>query len=168
MLRQKDVDATWTKKNSENFFGYKNHINADQAHKLIQSFDVSTASVHDSQVFDVLLDQSTDDAGNKRLVYADSAYRFVACEALLEEAKISSKIHERPYKGKPLTDEQLASNKERSRVRVRVEHVFGAQALMGFAKFWSRQEVLFFRSDLTCFQSICSATIPPLHQNQLS
>ena len=131
MLRQKDVDATWTKKNSENHYGYKNHINADQQHKLIQSYEVSTASVHDSQVFEVLLDQTLDESGNKRPVFADSAYRSVACEAMLEAEEIPSKVHERPYKGKPLTDEQKALNKEKSRVRVRVEHVFGAQALMG-------------------------------------
>ena len=31
----------------------------------------------------------------------------------------------------PLTEEQKASNKEKSKVRARVEHVFGAQAQMG-------------------------------------
>ena len=31
----------------------------------------------------------------------------------------------------PLTEEQKASNKEKSRERARVEHVFGAQAQMG-------------------------------------
>ena len=72
-----------------------------------------------------------DESGNKRPVFADSAYRSVACEAMLEAEEIPSKVHERPYKGKPLTDEQKALNKEKSRVRVRVEHVFGAQALMG-------------------------------------
>jgi len=29
MLRQKDVDARWTKKNNEKHYGYKNHVNAD-------------------------------------------------------------------------------------------------------------------------------------------
>ena len=28
-LRQKDVDARWTKKNSKSYYGYKNHINID-------------------------------------------------------------------------------------------------------------------------------------------
>lgn len=54
--RQKDTDARWTKKNQERRYGYKNHINADQQHKLIQSYAVTAASVHDSQVFDELLD----------------------------------------------------------------------------------------------------------------
>lgn len=34
-------------------------------------------------------------------------------------------VHEKGYKGKPLTDEQKADNREKSRVRARVEHVFG-------------------------------------------
>lgn len=46
--RQKDVDARLTKKNNETHYGYKNHINADEAHKLVQSYAVSDAAVHDS------------------------------------------------------------------------------------------------------------------------
>lgn len=140
MLRQKDRDATWTKKNGESYYGYKNHINADQEFKLIRSFEVSTASVHDSNIFYDLLDQTDQNTlaeqeeglpPNKRAAYADSAYRSVACEKQLEAAHIPSQVHERAYKDKPLTEEQKALNKEKSRVRVRVEHVFGSQALMG-------------------------------------
>jgi len=54
-LRQKDVDARWTKKNDEQHYGYKNHVNADEANKLVQSCAVSDAAVHDSQVFEELL-----------------------------------------------------------------------------------------------------------------
>jgi IS5 family transposase len=32
---QKDKDARWTKKNDASFFGYKNHLGVDKAHKLI-------------------------------------------------------------------------------------------------------------------------------------
>src|SRR5512137_2713274 len=74
--RQKDTDARWTKKNDETHYGYKNHINADAATQLIQDYAVTPANVHDSQVFDALLDpQSPDEEGGKRPVYADSAYR---------------------------------------------------------------------------------------------
>ena len=130
-LRQKDVDARWTKKNAENHYGYKNHINADQGNKLVQSFEVTDASVHDSQVFETLLDQREDKAGNKRAVYADSAYRSQEKEAQLAATNMPSQICEKGVRNHPLTDEQKASNKEKSRVRVRVEHVFGAQAQMG-------------------------------------
>ena len=68
--RQKDTEARWTKKNSEKHYGYKNHVNADQGNKLIQSYAVTHAAVHDSQVFDELLDQAAGEDGNKRTVYA--------------------------------------------------------------------------------------------------
>lgn len=130
-LRQKDVDARWTKKNNEKHYGLKSHINADQANKLVQSYAVTDASVHDSQVFEELLDQMLDVNGNKRAVYADSAYRSAKKEAQLAASKMQSQICEKGARNHPLTEEQKASNKEKSRVRSRVEHVFGAQAQMG-------------------------------------
>lgn len=129
--RQKDTQARWTKKNDEKHYGYKNHINADEGNKLIQSYSVTHAAVHDSQVFDELLDQTTDEKGSKRAVYADSAYRSEAQEQRLTEAGIASQICEKGTRGKPLTEEQKQSNRTKSKVRARVEHVFGAQAAMG-------------------------------------
>jgi len=92
---------------------------------------VTHAAVHDSQVFDVLLDQATDADGNKRAVYADSAYRSEAQEQRLADADIESQVCEKGTRGKPLTEEQKLSNRTKSKVRARVEHVFGAQAAMG-------------------------------------
>jgi len=69
--RQKDTDARWTKKNGQNYYGYKNHIDVDVKHKLIRSYEVTSASVHDSQVFEGLLDEDN----SSRDVWADSAYR---------------------------------------------------------------------------------------------
>lgn len=129
--RQKDTDARWTKKNAENHYGYKNHINADERHKLIQRYDVTTASVHDSQVFEELLDHHEDEEGRKRPVYADSAYRSAEHEADLAMRQIESRICEKGTRNTPLTEEQKASNRSKSKVRARVEHIFGAQAAMG-------------------------------------
>ena len=129
--RQKDTDARWTKKNDQKHYGYKNHINADQAHKLIQNYAVTSASVHDSQVFDELLDQATDADGHKRPVYADSAYRSKEQEQRLANAEIASQVCEKGTRGKPLSEAQKISNRTKSKVRARVEHVFGAQAAMG-------------------------------------
>jgi IS5 family transposase len=55
-LEQKDVDAKWTKKNGQSYYGYKNHIDIDVKHKLIRNYAVTDASVHDSQVMNELLD----------------------------------------------------------------------------------------------------------------
>ena len=51
--RQKDTDARWTKKNGKAFFGYKNHVSIDVGHKFIRSYEVTDASIHDSQVTSV-------------------------------------------------------------------------------------------------------------------
>ena len=129
--RQKDTEARWAEKNDEKHYGYKNHINADQQHKLIQSYAVTPASVHDSQVFDELLDQTEASDGHKRAVYADSAYRSQDQEQRLADAQIDSQICEKGTRGKPLSEEQKQTNRTKSKVRARVEHVFGAQAAMG-------------------------------------
>lgn len=131
MRRQKDTDARWTKKNQETHFGYKNHVNADAKNKLIRAYAVTAASVHDSQVFDELLDHTTDNEGQKRAAYADSAYRSKEQEERLQANEIESQICEKGARGKPLTEEQKAANRQKSKTRVRVEHVFGAQAQMG-------------------------------------
>ena len=89
------------------------------------------AAVHDSQVFDELLDQAADANGHKRAIYADSAYRSEAQEQRLADAEIESQVCEKGTRGKPLTEEQKQSNRTKSKVRARVEHVFGAQAAMG-------------------------------------
>jgi transposase, IS5 family len=130
-LHQKDTDARWVKKNQEKHYGYKNHINADQTNKLVQSFAVSNAAVHDSQVFEELLDHATDPEGKKRPIYADSAYRSKDQEESLAGNAFESQIHEKGARNHPLTDEQKASNRIKSKIRARVEHVFGAQHAMG-------------------------------------
>ena len=45
----KDIDARWTKKNNEVFYGYKNHAKVDSKSKFINTYTVTDASVHDSQ-----------------------------------------------------------------------------------------------------------------------
>lgn len=42
-----------------------------------------------------------------------------------------SQIGEKGSRGQPLTDAQRTSNRIKSKVRARVEHIFGAQAQMG-------------------------------------
>ncbi len=82
-------------------------------------------------MFEALLDHSEDEGGKKRAIYADSAYRSQEKEASLATANIASQICEKGAHNYPLTAEQKASNTEKTRVWVRVEHVFGAQAQMG-------------------------------------
>jgi len=126
--RQKDVDARWTKKNTEVHYGYKNHVKADVQSKLIEKYVVTGASVHDSQLLEPLV-EPTDGA-----VYADSAYRSAEAEALLAEQQVASQIHERACRNHPLTDAQKETNRQKSKIRARIEHVFGymSQSMKGF------------------------------------
>jgi len=116
---QKDIDASWTKKNGQNYYGYKNHAKIDAGSKLIDTYAVSKASTHDSQELDEVLEEQ--DKGQD--VFADSAY--VGQEATLEKYKVVDQICEKGYKNKPLTAVQKASNKVKSKTRVRVQHIFG-------------------------------------------
>lgn len=120
---QKDIDARWTQKNGKNYYGYKNHIAIDVKHKLIRGFDVTAASVHDSQCFERLLDGKN----SGRTVYADSAYRSADHERLLKRKRFTNRVHHRSWKDQTLTRRQHKENRARSRIRARVEHVFGHQ-----------------------------------------
>lgn len=120
---QKDKDARWTKKNKQSFYGYKNHIGIDRTHKLIRRYVETDASVHDSQKLDDVLDKSNTASG----VWADSAYRSAEIEAKLKAKGYKSHVHRRAHRNRPLSRREQAGNTTRSRVRARVEHVFGHQ-----------------------------------------
>lgn len=119
--RHKDIDARWTKKNNETFYGYKNHAKVDTKSKFINTFSVTDASVHDSQALDNLLNGS--DQGQE--LHADSAYTGEEQEKTIAKYKLKNKVHEKGYRNKPLTEEQKANNTFKSKTRARVEHVFG-------------------------------------------
>ena len=121
-LAHKDTDARWTKKGGQNHYGYKNHINIDKDTKLIASHACTDASVHDSQVLESVLRDET--VGGKE-VWADSAYRSEDQEQRLKDSEHTGQIVARAYRGKPLSEDQEISNKAKSRIRARVEHVFG-------------------------------------------
>ena len=114
----KDLDARWTKKNNETHYGYKDHVKVDVKDKLILKAVVTPASVHDSQALDELIEEGD------RVVYADSAYTGAPIEAALAAKNVEAQINEKGTRGHPLTDEQKAGNRGKSRTRSRVEHVF--------------------------------------------
>jgi len=60
-------------------------------------------------------------------VYADSAYRSAETEAKLNSRGFRSRIHRRASRNHPLSKAQENANRRKSRVRARIEHVFGAQ-----------------------------------------
>ena len=121
--RQKDVDARWTRKNSKSYFGYKNHIGVDVKHKLIRAYQVTSGNVHDSQVFEELLSANT-----SRDLWADSAYRSADRLDWLAEHQYREHVQRKGTRNHPLSSWEQQGNRTRSRIRSRVEHIFGVQA----------------------------------------
>ena len=121
-LAQKDLDATWTKKNSKSYHGYKNHIKMDAGSKLIDHYVVTTACVNDGTMAWELLDER--DQGQD--LYADKGYAWEDVKEGVALAKMNDRIHKKACKGRPLNEQDKLHNTELSRTRARVEHVFGS------------------------------------------
>ena len=142
-LAQKDRDARWTVKYSKAkqptetptsaatrqhdiaipMFGYKNHAGIDRTHGFIRGWTVTSASAHDgAQLRNVVAKNNT-----ASTVWADSAYRSKTNEEWLEKNGLTSNIHQRKPKGKPMPEAMSRANGRRSKVRAAVEHVFARQ-----------------------------------------
>ena len=66
-------------------------------------------------------------AGSERSVMPQRPARTAEIEAELVAKGLKSRIHRRAARNHPLSQKQEAANTVRSRVRARVEHVFGHQ-----------------------------------------
>ena len=127
---QKDTDARWTKKRGETYYGYKNHVKVDSDSKVITDYSVTDAAVHDSKRFLGFIKK-----GEDKNVYADSAYKSKEMEKKVKEMGVEYSVCDRPYRNKPLTKEQKERNRKLSKVRSRVEHIFGfMKGVMGGLK----------------------------------
>lgn len=58
-------------------------------------------------------------------LHGDSAYTGETQEQTIAEYHMINCIHEKGYRNKPLTEEQKKRNREKSKVRARIEHIFG-------------------------------------------
>ena len=125
--RQKDLDASWTKKHGRSHHGYKLSINVDKRYKIIRQFETDTASTHDSQHFDAVLDR----ANTNRDVFADKGYPSAQREAALKAAGYRNKIQRKGARNHPLSACQARRNQRIAKTRARVEHVFAAITQMG-------------------------------------
>jgi IS5 family transposase len=94
------------------FYGYENHISIDRRHGLIRR-----------RLREGLIDQ----ANAASEVWADPVYRSAANEAFLARAGKISRIHHKKPKGRPMPKPLARGNATKSRIRVRIEHVFAEQ-----------------------------------------
>ena len=115
----KDIDARWTEKRGEKHYGYKLHAKADKKTKLIEKYVTTDASVHDSNVIKPLIEEK--DKGQP--LYLDAGYESKG--DVVRECGMTPVICEKGHRNHPLTDEQKQSNRQKSKTRCRVEHIFG-------------------------------------------
>ena len=116
----KDIDARWTKKRGDTFYGYKNHAKVCRKTKLITGYDTTSASVHDSKRGAELVD-GNDAVGE--VFWLDAGY--VGTEGDFVKKSVTPIICEKGFRGHPLNEEQKQNNRSKSKIRCRVEHVFG-------------------------------------------
>lgn len=127
----RDPEMRQTKKGNQWHFGMKVHIGVDSASGLVHSASVTAANVHDSQALPDLLH------GRETRLYGDSAYRGNKPRAQLKALAPAARdfTNRRAYKNRPLTAADKRTNRRKSAVRAKVEHVFRPlKTLWGFAK----------------------------------
>ena len=117
--KQRDPDMHQTRKGNQWYFGMKTHIGLDSKTKLIHSVAVTPANVRDSKMLEDLLH------GDETRVWGGSAYtgqkdviKRCAPDALDFTQKKASR-------NRALTDDEKSANRQKSKIRSRVEHVFG-------------------------------------------
>jgi len=128
--KTRDPDMHQTRKGQQWYFGMKLHIGVDSQSGLAHSAVVTAANVHDKHPIPDLLH------GNEQRMYGDSAY--ASQKELINSKAPQAKdfTNQRVRKPSGEVDEaKRAKNRNKSRVRARVEHVFGViKRLWGFNK----------------------------------
>ena len=127
--KTRDPDMHQTRKGNQWYFGMKTHIGVDNQTKLIHSVAVTAANVHDSQLLGDLLH------GDETHVWGDSAY--AGQKKLLYERAPQAKdfTQKKGSRYRKLTKVEQSANRYKSKIRSRVEHVFGVmKRQFGFTK----------------------------------
>jgi IS5 family transposase len=101
----------------------------DSEHKLIHSVVATAANVADSQVLPDLLH------GQESRVYGDQAYRGQT-QVIREHAAQAKDLTKGRYRHNGVVDQvQKAKNRNKSKVRAKVEHAIGViERIFGFVK----------------------------------
>lgn len=127
--KARDPEMHQTRKGQQWYFGMKMHIGVDSRTGLAHSAVVTAANVHDKHPLPDLLH------GNEQRVYGDSAY--ASQKALIESKAPQARdfTNQRVRKGGEIDEAERSKNRNKSRVRARVENVFAVvKRLWGFTK----------------------------------
>ena len=126
---QRDPEMHQTKKGNQWYFGMKAHVGVDSQSKLIHSVAATSANVHDSRMLPALLH------GNETRVWGDSAYAGQT-EVIRQAAPYAQDFtHNKGHRYQPLSAEERAKNRTKSRVRAKGEHpLLVLKRIFGFTK----------------------------------
>jgi transposase, IS5 family len=127
--KARDPEMHQTRNGQQWYFGMKMHIGVDSQSGLAHSAVVTAANVHDKHPLPDLLH------GNERRVYGDAAY--ASQKELIEGKAPKAKdfTNQRTRYNGVVDEVARAKNRNKSRIRARVEHVFGVvKRLWGFGK----------------------------------
>ncbi len=126
---ERDPEMHQTRKGKQWYFGMKAHVGVDSQRKLIHSVVATAANVADSRVLPHRLH------GEEECVWGDQAYQGQR-EVIHQRAPGARDCTHKRYRYKDRPDEvERAKNRTKSRVRSKVEHVFGVMKLQfGFTK----------------------------------
>ncbi len=119
----KDNDASFTKRGGKTVYGYKDHVAVDPKSEFVTEFVCTPADVHDSQVLEELLE------GDEKAIFADKAYDSrEVCQKCRQEERYCGVLY-KGCRGRSLSKKQKKLNKIFSRIRSKVEKVFGIFSL---------------------------------------
>jgi IS5 family transposase len=127
--KARDPEMHQTRKGQQWYFGMKLHIGVDSQSGLAHSAVVTAANVHDKHPLPDLLH------GNEQRVYGDSAYASQK-DLIASKAPAARDFTNQRTRYAGIVDEAVrAKNRNKSKIRSRVEHVFGVvKRLWGFGK----------------------------------
>ena len=127
--KARDPEMHQTRKGQQWYFGMKMHIGVDSRTGLAHRAVVTAANVHDKHPLPDLLH------GNERRVYGDSAYASQKALIAAGAPRACDFTNQRVRKKGEVNDVERSKNRNKSKVRARVEHVFAVvKRLWGFAK----------------------------------
>jgi IS5 family transposase len=127
--KARDPDMRQTRKGQKWYFGMKLHIGVDSQSGLAHSAVITSANVHDKHPLPDLLH------GREQRVYGDSTY--ASQKDLIHSAAPNAKdfTNQRTRRNGVVSETLKSRNRNKSKIRARVEHVFGVvKRLWGFGK----------------------------------
>ena len=113
-----DADASYTRKYSKSYYGYKAHISSDAEHHLIRTAVLTTAKTQEAHCFERIAPADTKE------IYGDKAYDTNANKAWMQERGISNGIEKKGANHIKLTEQDQQNNQRKRQVRSHIERIF--------------------------------------------